>query len=100
MEVMWKQIYDKCNKYHFCDKVEDKCTAHGVTVYFLPKQVLHSGIPVTLIPLDATNTIPVSKDFFSAFESRQDTYEAQYCFQSLKMIRDTWVGDRFHEVIS
>ncbi|KAJ4719544.1 Inosine-uridine preferring nucleoside hydrolase family protein [Melia azedarach] len=64
---------------------------------FAAYTVLHSGIPVTLIPLDATNTIPVSKSFFIEFERRQNTYEAQYCFQSLKMIRDTWHGDQFYE---
>lgn len=61
-------------------------------------QVLHSGIPVTLIPLDATNTIPVSENFFNTFEQNQNTNEAKYCFQSLKLAHDTWYDDRFHEV--
>ncbi|XP_030534956.2 uncharacterized protein LOC115744019 isoform X2 [Rhodamnia argentea] len=64
---------------------------------FAAYEVLHSGIPVTLVPLDATRTIPVDKNFFQAFERSQDTYEAHYCFQSLKMVRDTWFSDRFHE---
>ncbi|KAH9688899.1 iu nuc hydro domain-containing protein [Citrus sinensis] len=65
---------------------------------FAAYTVLHSGIPVTIIPLDATKTIPVSENFFVEFERRQNTYEAQYCFQSLKMIRDTWSGSPpFHE---
>ncbi|KAK9291520.1 hypothetical protein L1049_019468 [Liquidambar formosana] len=59
--------------------------------------VLHSGIPVTLIPLDATNTIPVNENFYMAFEQTQNTYEAQYCFQSLKMAHDTWFGNQFHK---
>ncbi|KAK1584599.1 hypothetical protein Q3G72_034327 [Acer saccharum] len=64
---------------------------------FAAYTVLHSGIPVTLIPLDATRTIPVSKEFFVELEKRQNTYEAQYCYQSLKIIRDNWPTDRFHE---
>ncbi|KAL5983992.1 Nucleoside hydrolase 3 [Asimina triloba] len=60
---------------------------------FAAYQVFHSGIPVTLVPLDATDTIPITEEFFKAFESNQDTYEAQYCFQSLKMARDTWSFD-------
>ncbi|KAI3407195.1 uncharacterized protein J3R85_021211, partial [Psidium guajava] len=64
---------------------------------FAAYEVLHSGIPVTLVPLDATRTIPVDKNFFQAFERSRDTYEAQYCFQSLKMVRDTWFSDGFHE---
>ncbi|KAE8658756.1 receptor-like cytosolic serine/threonine-protein kinase RBK2-like [Hibiscus syriacus] len=59
-------------------------------------QVLHSGIPVTLIPLDATNTIQISEEFFKAFEANRGTYEAEYCFQSLKMSRDTWFDDQFY----
>ncbi|XP_012492990.1 nucleoside hydrolase 3 isoform X1 [Gossypium raimondii] len=64
---------------------------------FAAYKVLHSGIPFTLIPLDATNSIPVSKSFFMEFERRQDTYEAKYCFQALKIIRYTWLGGIFYE---
>eukprot|EP00268_Persea_americana_P016415 TRINITY_DN17783_c0_g1_i5.p1 TRINITY_DN17783_c0_g1~~TRINITY_DN17783_c0_g1_i5.p1 ORF type:complete len:431 (+),score=69.46 TRINITY_DN17783_c0_g1_i5:229-1521(+) len=63
---------------------------------FAAYQVLHSGIPVTLVPLDATNTIPITEEFFIAFGNKQDTYEAQYCFQSLKMARDTWFDENFY----
>lgn len=63
---------------------------------FATYQVIHSGIPVTLVPLDATNTIPISQEFFDTFEQSQSTYEAQYCFQSLKMARDTWFDDQFY----
>lgn len=60
--------------------------------------MIHSGIPITLVPLDATNTIPINEDFFNAFEKSQDTYEAQYCFKSLKMVRDTWFDSHFYTV--
>ncbi|XP_024931679.3 nucleoside hydrolase 3 [Ziziphus jujuba] len=63
---------------------------------FAAYQVFHSGIPVTLVPLDATNTIPINKNFFDTFEKTQNTFEAQYCFQSLKMARDTWFDDQFY----
>ncbi|GMI64143.1 nucleoside hydrolase 3 [Hibiscus trionum] len=63
---------------------------------FAAYQVFHSGIPVTLVPLDATNTIPITEEFFKAFEESQRTYEAQYCFQSLKMARDTWFDEYFY----
>ncbi|XP_052189465.1 nucleoside hydrolase 3-like isoform X2 [Diospyros lotus] len=59
-------------------------------------QVIHSGIPVTLVPLDATNTIPINEKFFEIFEKNQDSYEAQYSFKSLKMARDTWFDDQFY----
>ncbi|KAF8401588.1 hypothetical protein HHK36_012533 [Tetracentron sinense] len=63
---------------------------------FAAYQVVHSGIPVTLVPLDATNTIPINEKFFMEFEQRQHTYEAQYCFKSLKMARDTWFDEQFY----
>lgn len=63
---------------------------------FAAYQVLHSGIPITLVPLDATNTIPINKKFFLEFEKRQSTYEAKYCFLSLKIIHDTWFDDQFY----
>jgi len=63
---------------------------------FAAYQVFHSGIPITLVPLDATNTIPINEEFFYEFQRHQSTYEAQYCFKSLKMARDTWFNDRFY----
>ncbi|CAK8530976.1 unnamed protein product [Lathyrus sativus] len=63
---------------------------------FAAYQVIHSGIPITLVPLDATNTIPINEQFFDEFEKSQDTYEAQYCFKSLKMTRDTWFDNNFY----
>ncbi|XP_047320434.1 uncharacterized protein LOC124924437 [Impatiens glandulifera] len=64
---------------------------------FAAYQVIHSGIPVTLVPLDATNTIPITKEFFDGFEKMQYfTYEAQYCFKSMKITRDTWIDDQFN----
>ncbi|XP_078441079.1 inosine-uridine preferring nucleoside hydrolase family protein isoform X2 [Wolffia australiana] len=63
---------------------------------FAAYQVFHSGIPITVVPLDATNTIPINEDFFEEFRQRQATYEAQFCFQSLKMARDTWFDDEFY----
>ncbi|KAJ1262843.1 hypothetical protein BS78_09G140700 [Paspalum vaginatum] len=63
---------------------------------FSAYQVFHSGIPITLVPLDATNTIPINKEFFYEFQRQQSTYEAQYCFKALKMARDTWFNDQFY----
>ncbi|XP_078441087.1 inosine-uridine preferring nucleoside hydrolase family protein isoform X3 [Wolffia australiana] len=70
-------------------------TFYGLRRALLP-QVFHSGIPITVVPLDATNTIPINEDFFEEFRQRQATYEAQFCFQSLKMARDTWFDDEFY----
>ncbi|KAG0489804.1 hypothetical protein HPP92_006667 [Vanilla planifolia] len=63
---------------------------------FAAYQVFHSGVPITLIPLDATNSIPTDFEFFMELAKQQTTYEAQYCFQSLEMARDTWFNDKFY----
>ncbi|XP_015875259.2 nucleoside hydrolase 3 [Ziziphus jujuba] len=64
---------------------------------FAAYTVLHSGIPFTLIPLDATRTIPVDENFYLAFENKQDTYEAQYSFKTLKIVHDTWPNSDFYK---
>ncbi|KAI7728468.1 hypothetical protein M8C21_016653, partial [Ambrosia artemisiifolia] len=69
-------------------------TNFGLRRSFLP-QVIHSGIPITLVPLDATNTIPITREFFEAFEQNQHTFEAQYAFKALKMALHTLSGDNF-----
>ncbi|CAD6333852.1 unnamed protein product [Miscanthus lutarioriparius] len=63
---------------------------------FSAYQVFHSGISITLVPLDATNTIPINEEFFYEFQRHQSTYEAQYLFKALKMARDTWFNDQFY----
>ncbi|KAG8655476.1 hypothetical protein MANES_04G041950v8 [Manihot esculenta] len=37
---------------------------YGLRKGFLLEILIHYGIPVTLVPLDATNTIPINEDFF------------------------------------
>ncbi|CAD5185186.1 unnamed protein product [Musa acuminata subsp. malaccensis] len=63
---------------------------------FAAYQVFHAGIPVTLVPLDSTNTIPINEEFFDVFQQQQETFEAQYCFKSLKIIRDNWFDNQFY----
>ena len=46
--------------------------------------------------LDATYTILITEKFFEEFSRRQDTFETQYCFNSLKMVRDTSFDDQFY----
>ncbi|KAE8732458.1 hypothetical protein F3Y22_tig00002058pilonHSYRG00011 [Hibiscus syriacus] len=62
--------------------------------------VLHSGIPITIVPLDATITIPITEEFFKAFEASQGTYEAEYCFQSLKTKIALDSADEFDSITS
>ncbi|CAL5094879.1 unnamed protein product [Urochloa decumbens] len=45
-----------------------------------------SGVPVTLVPLDATNTVPVTDEFYAELRRRQGTHEARYAFRSLDAV--------------
>ncbi|KAL6324308.1 hypothetical protein AAG906_012554 [Vitis piasezkii] len=87
------------NPYAEFNFFEDPFAAYELSLHFTYLFVagLHSGIPVTLIPLDATNTIPITENFFKAFEQKQNTYEAQYSFKAMKMAHDTWFNNHFHE---
>ncbi|MCO5566522.1 hypothetical protein L7F22_020199 [Adiantum nelumboides] len=63
---------------------------------FAAYQVFHSGLPVTLVPLDATNTIPITKVFFNKLKDTQLTYEAQFVYQVLELTEETWFNDNFN----
>lgn len=45
--------------------------------------VLQSGVPVTLVPLDATNHVPVTTEFLDRLEGDHDTPEAGFAFDVL-----------------
>ena len=45
--------------------------------------VLQSGVPVTLVPLDATNHVPVTTDFIERLEDDRQTPEAMFVFDVL-----------------
>lgn len=46
-------------------------------------QVIASGVPLTLIPLDATNHAPLTLDFFTAVSGDRTTPEAEFLYQIL-----------------
>jgi inosine-uridine nucleoside N-ribohydrolase len=50
--------------------------------------VLRSGPPVTLIPLDATNQIPVTRSFYEGIKAARGTPEAGFVYDLLTRQRD------------
>jgi inosine-uridine nucleoside N-ribohydrolase len=44
-------------------------------------QVLQSGVPITLMPLDATNSVPASVFFYEALTNQKTTPEAELVYQ-------------------
>ena len=50
---------------------------------YAAKVVFHSGVPITLVPLDATNQAPTTMDFYRRMEQDRGTPEADFVFQIL-----------------
>ena len=53
-------------------------------------EVIQSGIPITLVPLDATNTVPVRPDFVDRLRA-QPSIASQLAAQSLDLVQK-WVA--------
>ena len=45
--------------------------------------VFNSGIPIVLVPLDATDDVPVTRDFYQALGGIQETPSAQLIYEML-----------------
>jgi pyrimidine-specific ribonucleoside hydrolase len=56
------------------------------------QMVLGSGVPVTLVPLDATNNVPITPDFVNAFSSNAATDSARFVLEVL--------DERMHDIQS
>ncbi|KAJ7542802.1 hypothetical protein O6H91_09G012800 [Diphasiastrum complanatum] len=63
---------------------------------FSAYQVFHSGVPITHVPLDVTNYVPVSQVFLSTLGKNPETLEAQYVYQTFNILRETWFDDNFY----
>jgi inosine-uridine nucleoside N-ribohydrolase len=50
---------------------------------YAARLTFESGAPITLVPLDATNDVPVTTDFMSRLEAAQGTPEAQFVYEAL-----------------
>jgi pyrimidine-specific ribonucleoside hydrolase len=62
---------------------------------YAAKVVLHSGAPVTLVPLDATNQAPVTEAFFRRLEANRTSPEAEFVFQVMAKTRSYIGTDRY-----
>ena len=66
-------------------------------IYADPKAadiVFQSGIPITLVPLDATNQVPMTKEFYDLL-SKQERPDLKLIYQLLKVIVDKFGMDQF-----
>jgi pyrimidine-specific ribonucleoside hydrolase len=59
------------------------CDPHAARLAF------ESGAPITLVPLDATNDVPITPDFVSAVESSEQTPEIAFVLTALNGISDS-----------
>ncbi len=49
-------------------------------------QVIESGMPITLIPLDATNQAPLTRDFYNRLAKDKTTPEAEFVYEVMSTI--------------
>ena len=66
--------------------ISDENTTAEWNIYCDPhaaRLTLESGAPITLVPLDATNDVPVTPDFMTRLEANQTTPESQFIFTAL-----------------
>lgn len=66
--------------------VSDENTTAEWNIYCDPhaaRLVFESGAPITLVPLDATNDVPVTVEFMQKLEASQTTPEAQFVYKAL-----------------
>ncbi|TVU19334.1 hypothetical protein EJB05_35478 [Eragrostis curvula] len=69
------------------------CCPENATTSCTPQQCGDHG---NLFTSYTTNPNAEFNFFGDPFAAYQNTYEAQYCFKSLKMARDTWFDDQFY----
>jgi inosine-uridine nucleoside N-ribohydrolase len=55
---------------------------------YAAKVVFHSGAPITLVPLDATNQVPVTLDFYRRLEKDRHTPETDFLYQLMQKMLD------------
>lgn len=72
-------------------------TAAEFNLYFDPQAaqsvftiLANAGIPIMLDPLDATNTVPVTRDFLNRLRASIQTPEALFVSLLLDRVADTW----------
>ncbi|HML23108.1 MAG TPA: nucleoside hydrolase [Aggregatilinea sp.] len=72
-------------------EVSDENTTAEWNIYCDPvaaRMVFESGAPITLVPLDATNDVPLSMDFLNQLEADKHTPEAEFVYTALSNSTD------------
>jgi inosine-uridine nucleoside N-ribohydrolase len=52
--------------------------------------VFCSGVPVSLVPLDATNQVPMTKDFYNILSQEEQALHLRLIYQLLRHLHDSW----------
>ena len=73
------------NIYGKIKNIENKVAEYNILLDAKAADIIFcSKIPITLIPLDATNQVPFSKNFASRFKKERKTSYSQFSYQILK----------------
>lgn len=72
-----------------CGRSADNTVAEW-NIYLDPRSariVFESGAPITMIPLDATDHVPIDASFYNRIETDRQTPEADLVYEGLKVLR-------------
>ncbi|WP_162909476.1 nucleoside hydrolase [Aggregatilinea lenta] len=72
-------------------EVSEENTTAEWNIYCDPvaaRMVFESGAPITLVPLDATNDVPLTMDFLQQLEAEKQTPEAEFIYTALSNSMD------------
>ena len=58
--------------------------------------VFGSGVPLTLVPLDATNQTPATMDFYARCEAHHTTPEAEFVYRLLRRLKSAVVSGEYY----
>ena len=58
--------------------------------------VFQSGLPITLVPLDATNQTPITLDFYRRCQARRETPAAEFVYRILHRLKSFIASGEFY----
>lgn len=83
--IMGGAVYVKGNVKIPCQTdIKNECAEFNIyTDPVAAQYVLESGVPITLVPLDACNDVPLDMDFYRLLVNKHNTPQANFVFQAL-----------------
>lgn len=68
-------------------------------IYFDPyaaNLVFHSGVPITLVPLDVTNSVPLDQNFYHRIQSRRASSASEFVYQLIDKNKQQFMNSEWY----